>query len=273
MAAVCGSTLSLMDSGVPITKPVAGIAMGVITSDDLKDYVILTDIFEQEDFFGDMDFKVAGTRDGITAIQMDNKRSGLPIEIFKEALQGAKDARISLIEKIEAVIPEPRTEMSKYAPKIDVVHIEPDKIGELIGPGGKVIKGIIEKTGADVNVEDDGKVTVSSHDEAGRKEAVKIIEDMFEEAEVGKIYEGEVTRIEDFGCFVQVAPAITGLVHVSEMSDKFVKNPRTLVKMGQKVKVKVTGIDERGRVQMSMKAVKGNSDSATEEEKPSRGKK
>jgi polyribonucleotide nucleotidyltransferase len=257
MAAVCGSTLALMDAGVPITKPVAGIAMGVVTSDDLKDYVILTDIFEQEDFFGDMDFKVAGTRDGITAIQMDNKRSGLPVEIFKEALKGAQDARLSLIEKIEAVIDTPRTQMSKYAPKIDIVRIPVDKIGELIGPGGKVIKGIIERTGADINVEDDGKVTISSTDEESRKQAVKIIEDMFEEAEIGRVYSGEVTRIEDFGVFVEVAPAITGLVHVSEMSDSFVKDPRALVKMGETVKVKVTGVDERGRVQMSMKAVNG----------------
>lgn len=255
MAAVCGSTLALMDAGVPISKPVAGIAMGVVTSDDLKDYVILTDIFEQEDFFGDMDFKVAGTKDGITAIQMDNKRSGLQVEIFKEALTGARNARFSLIEKMETVISTPRTQMSKYAPKIDIVRIPVDKIGELIGPGGKVIKGIIEKTGADINVEEDGKVTISSTDEESRKQAVKDIEDMFEEAEIGRVYTGEVTRIEDFGVFVEVAPAITGLVHISEMSDTFVKDPRTLVKMGETVKVKVTGVDERGRVQMSMKAV------------------
>lgn len=255
MASVCGSTLSLMDAGVPIVKPVAGIAMGVVVSEDLKKWVVLTDIFDKEDFYGHMDFKVAGTKDGITAIQMDNKISGLPIEIFKEALEAAKIARITLLEKMAAVIDAPRKAVSKYAPKVQVVKIPPAKVGELIGPGGKVVKGIIEETGAEIDIHDDGKVVVSCVDDASRTKAVEIIESMFEEPEVGRVYKGKVDKIMDFGAFVDVSRSISGLVHVSEMSDEFVKDPHTIVKEGQEVEVIVTGFDEKGRIKLSMKKV------------------
>ncbi len=255
MASVCGSTLSLMEAGVPIQKPVAGIAMGVVASDDMKSWVVLTDIFDREDFYGDMDFKVAGTRDGITAMQMDNKRAGLPVEIFKEALEAAKKARLTILDKMEAVIAEPRKTLSKYAPKVQMVKIPPAKVGELIGPGGKVVKGIIEETGAEIDIHDDGSVMVSSVDDEKRQKAVAIIEEMFEEAEIGKVYKGVVDKIMDFGAFVDVSRSISGLVHVSEMSDTFVKDPRTLVKEGQEVEVIVTGRDEKGRLKLSMKRV------------------
>lgn len=255
MASVCGSTLSLMDAGVPIQKPVAGIAMGVIASEDMEDYTILTDIAAFEDFYGHMDFKVTGTRDGITAIQMDNKLDGLPVKIFEEALQGAKNARYELLDAMEEVIEKPRVAVSKYAPKIDMVNIKEEKIGDVIGPGGKVIKGIIEETGAEVNIEDDGTVSISAIDEASRKKAIQMVEDIVEEPEVGKVYKGTVASIKDFGVFVDVSANISGLVHISEMSDKFVKDPSKLVDVGEKVKVKVIGIDEKGRIKMSMKKV------------------
>lgn len=255
MASVCGSTLSLMDAGVPIRKPVAGIAMGVIASEDMKSWVILTDIFDREDFYGDMDCKIAGTRDGITAIQMDNKRAGLPVELFREALEDGKKARLLILDMIEKVIDVPRKTVSKYAPKVQVVHIPVSKIGELIGPGGKVVKGIIEETGAEVDIHDDGKVVVSSVDDVARTKAVEIIESMFEEAEIGKVYRGKVDKIMDFGAFVDVSHSISGLVHVSEMSDTFVKDPHTIVKEGQDVDIIVTGRDEKGRLKLSMKRV------------------
>jgi polyribonucleotide nucleotidyltransferase len=255
MASVCGSTLSLMDAGVPIQKAVAGIAMGVVASEDLKSWVILTDIFDREDFYGDMDCKVAGTRDGITAIQMDNKRSGLPVQIFKEALDDAKKARLSILDQMDKVIDSPRKSLSKYAPKVQMVQIPSAKVGELIGPGGKVVKGIIEETGAEIDIHDDGKVMVSSVDDEKRAKAVSIIEEMFEEAEIGRVYKGKVDKIMDFGAFVDVSRSISGLVHVSEMSDTFVKDPRSIVKEGQEVEVIVTGRDEKGRLKLSMKKV------------------
>lgn len=255
MASVCGSTLSLMDAGVPIQKPVAGIAMGVVAREDLKSWVILTDIFDREDFYGHMDFKVAGTRDGITAIQMDNKMNGLPVAVFEEALEVAKKARLNILDQMAQVIDKPRETLSKYAPKVQVVKIPVDKIGELIGPGGKVVKGIIEETGAEIDIHDDGKVMVSSVDESARKKAVEIIEGMFEQAEIGKVYRAKVDKIMDFGAFVNVSHSITGLVHISEMSDSFVKDPHTVVKEGQEVDVIVTGFDERGRLKLSMKRV------------------
>ena len=262
MASVCGSSMSLMDAGVPITRQVAGIAMGVVMSDDGKDSTVLTDIFEYEDYFGDMDFKVAGTEKGITAIQMDNKASGLPLEVFKEALEGAKKARMHILGEMNAVIKEPNVSLSKYAPKIDVITIPKDKIGELIGPGGKVIKGIIEDTGAEVDINDDGKVTVSAVSEESRRKALKTIEEMFEEPDIGRVYKGKVAKVMDFGAFVDISPSMSGLVHVSEMSNEFVDDPRKFVKEGQEVDVKVIGIDDRGRVKMSMKEIdkKGNDD-------------
>lgn len=259
MAATCGSTLSLMDAGVPVNNPVAGIAMGVVTSPDLKEFIVVTDIADYEDFFGDMDFKVTGTKNGVTAIQMDNKKSGLPVAVFEDAIVKAKDARLFLLDEMAKVIDKPRIQISKYAPKIDIVNIPQSKIGDVIGPGGKVIKGIIEETGVDIEIKDDGQVCISSTDEEMRKKAVEIVEGLVEEAEVGKVYKGKVAKIMEFGAFVDVSANISGLVHISEMSDGFVKNPGDIVKEGEEVEVKVIGIDEKGRVKMSMKAVGGNS--------------
>ncbi|MEA3357769.1 MAG: S1 RNA-binding domain-containing protein, partial [Patescibacteria group bacterium] len=256
MASVCGSTVSLMDAGVPIKKPVAGIAIGVVTNDDLSEFELLTDMGDFEDYYGDMDFKVAGTRDGITAIQMDNKKNGLPIKIFKQALVQAKSAREFILDRIEEVIKEPRVKLSKYAPKIDIVNIKSRKVGELIGPGGKVVKNIIEKTGVEIDINDSGRVAVSSSSDKKRKEALGMIEDVVGEAEIGKEYKGKVAKVMDFGAFVDVTPSISGLVHVSEMSNEYVKDPRKFVTEGQDITVKVIGIDEQGRVKMSIKQVK-----------------
>ncbi|MFH1546945.1 MAG: polyribonucleotide nucleotidyltransferase, partial [bacterium] len=260
MASVCGSTLSLMDAGVPLKAAVAGIAMGVVINADMSKHVILTDIAEWEDFFGDMDFKVAGTREGITAIQMDNKAKGLPVEIFEEGLQRAKEARLFLLDEMEKVIKEPRKEVSKNAPKIEVVEIPVSKIGEVIGPGGKVIKRIIEETGAELEIKDDGRVIISSVDDEKIKMAVEQVKGITEEAEVGKIYKGIVDKVAEYGAFVEVTPAISGLVHVSEMSDGFVKDPHEFAKEGQEVTVKIIGIDEQGRVKMSMKQARPTSE-------------
>jgi len=260
MAAVCGSTLSLMDAGVPISDPVAGIAMGVIASEDMKEFVVLTDIAEYEDFYGHMDFKVTGTKNGITAIQMDNKRKGLPLEIFEQAIEGAKKARLFLLDEMAKVIDKPRVSLSKHAPTIEVVNIPVSKIGDVIGPGGKVIKGIIEETGVDMDVNDDGRVCISSSDPEKRKIAVGIVEGIVEEPEVGKKYKGKVAKIMEFGAFVDVSPGISGLVHISEMAEGFVKDPNTIVKEGQEVDVKIIGIDEKGRVKMSMKQVEKKAD-------------
>lgn len=256
MASVCGSTLSLMDAGVPLKDPVAGIAIGVVTKEDMSDYVVLTDIAEWEDFFGDMDFKVTGTKDGVTGIQMDNKAKGLPVKVFEDGLKQAKEARLFILSEMAKVIDKPRESVSENAPKIEVVEIPQDKIGELIGPGGKMIKSIIEETGAEIDIKDDGKVMVSAKDETKRKAALDKINGVIEEAEVGKVYTGTVDKIMEFGAFVNVTPAISGLVHVSEMADEFVKDPHKFVKEGEEVKVKVIGIDDRGRVKMSIKQVK-----------------
>jgi polyribonucleotide nucleotidyltransferase len=256
MASVCGSTLSLMDAGVPLKEAVAGIAMGVITKEDMSDYVVLTDIAEWEDFFGDMDFKVAGTKDGITAIQMDNKAKGLPVKVFEDGLKQAKEARLFLLGEMAKIIDKPRESVSENAPKIEVIEIPQSKIGDVIGPGGKIIKAIIEETGAEIDIKDDGRVMISAKDEQKRKLAEEKIKGLTEEPEVGKVYTGKVDKIMDFGAFVNVSPAISGLVHVSEIADEFVKDPHKFVKEGQEVKVKVIGIDEKGRVKMSMKQVK-----------------
>ncbi|MBN1618591.1 polyribonucleotide nucleotidyltransferase [Candidatus Dojkabacteria bacterium] len=263
MASVCGSTLSLMDAGVPIKKPVAGIAIGVVTGETMDDFTILTDIAEYEDFFGDMDFKVAGTRDGITAIQMDNKLNGISVKIFEEALEAAKKARFQLIDMIEDTISAPKEHLSIYAPKIETVKIPTDKIGMLVGPGGKNIKALIESTGTDIEIDDNGLVSVSSIDEESRKKAIDHIKSMFEEPEVGKIYRGTVGKIMDFGVFVDINPNFSGLVHISELSDSFVKDPSTVVKEGQQVDVMFIGLDDKGRAKMSIKKVKKNKDNGS----------
>jgi polyribonucleotide nucleotidyltransferase len=250
MASTCGSTLALMDAGVPITKPVAGIAMGIVTSEDK--YVLLTDILGLEDFSGDMDFKVAGTDTGITAIQLDVKIPGLTDTQIKEILERARQGRLFILEKMLAVLPQSRAHISEYAPKIEQVTIPVEKIGEIIGPGGRVIKNIIATTGAQVDVEDSGIVTISGTSEDSVKQAVDWIKGLTRELQVGEEFEGEVKRILPFGAFVEVLPGKEGMVHVSQMSTEFVKNPTDVVQIGQKVKVRVYEIDEQGRVNLTM---------------------
>ncbi|OGH21316.1 MAG: polyribonucleotide nucleotidyltransferase [Candidatus Levybacteria bacterium RIFCSPLOWO2_01_FULL_38_13] len=251
MASACGSTLALMDAGVPIVNSIAGIAMGLM-SDDSK-YVILTDILGLEDFSGDMDFKVAGSDVGITGIQLDVKIPGLTLNQIKEVFEKSKKARLFILEKMLSVMPKSRTEVSKYAPKIEMIYIPVEKIGELIGPGGKTIRNIIAQTGATVDVEDDGSVAVSGTSEEAVGKAVHWIEALTREVKAGEEFEGEVKRILPFGAFVEILPGKEGMVHVSQMAEGFVKNPADVVSIGQKVKVRVMEIDEQGRINLSMK--------------------
>jgi len=265
MAATCGSTIALMDAGVPITKPVSGIAMGLVTSKDGSTFRILTDLQGLEDFGGDMDFKVAGTSDGITAIQMDTKLTGLTFEIIEQTLEKAKIGRMTIMDKILAVIPEPRTEMSPYAPRIYTVNIDESKIGELIGPGGKNINTIIAKAGGkelvSIDIEEDGTVLVSSNNPEAANIAVKEIEAQMKTVEVGEVYTGEVKAIQkdrmsgkEIGAIVQILPNKDGMVHISEISKERVASVSSVLKIGQEVKVKVTAVDaERGRIGLSIK--------------------
>jgi polyribonucleotide nucleotidyltransferase len=256
MAAACGSTLALMDAGIPIKRPVAGIAIGLVTSKDGKKHIILTDVQDLEDFYGDMDFKVTGTEKGVTAIQMDNKLKGIKVEILKEALKEAKRARMKILEKMKATLPASRKSLSKHAPKITTIEINPSKIAELIGPGGKVIRKIIEETGAEIDIKDDGLVHIAAVTDEARDKALKMVKDIVEEAEVGKVYTGLVSKIVPYGAFVDVSPAISGLVHVSEIAEGFVSDPSKFIKEGQEVKVKVIGIDDEGRINFSIKRAK-----------------
>lgn len=246
MASVCGSTLSLMDAGVPIKTPIAGIAMGKMGE------VILTDISGLEDFNGDMDFKVAGSAQGVTAIQLDVKSLDLTLGALREGLEKANKGRLFILGKMLEALPTSRTQISKFAPKIVVIHVPIEKIGEVIGPGGKTIRKIINETGATVDVEDDGSVNVSAPDKAAVEKATAWIESLIKEVKPGEIYEGEVKRIQPFGAFVEILPGKEGLVHVSRMSSAYVADPSAVVKLGQKVKVQVTEIDERKRINLSM---------------------
>jgi len=255
MAAATATSLALMDAGVPIRAAVAGIAVGLITDEsDTTKYKLLMDMEDIEDFYGDMDFKVVGTKKGITAIQLDNKIKGVPIDIIKEALKWTRDGRLKILEKANEILDKPRTEVSKYAPKVITIVIDKSKIGDLIGPGGKNIKNIIEESGeVDIDIQDDGTVNITAISDRARDKAKAMIEAITKEAEVGKQYEGVIDRITDFGVFVKVSPGISGLVRVSEMSDDYIKSPSDCVKVGDKVKVKVIGIDDLGRINMSMK--------------------
>ena len=251
MASVCGSTLSLMDSGVPISAPISGIAMGLVVEDG-KNYKILTDIVGLEDAYGDMDFKVAGSEEGITALQLDVKTLKLTISILKEALEQAKKARLEILEVMLATIAEPRETVSQHAPKIKVVKIPQEKIGEVIGPGGRMIRSIIAETGALIEVEDDGTVNISGMTDEEVNSAALKIQTMIKEPKPGEIYEGLIKRIQPFGAFVEIIPGKEGLVHVSDMSTDFVKDPYEFVKIGDQIKVRVKGIDEMGRINLSM---------------------
>ncbi|MBI2405341.1 polyribonucleotide nucleotidyltransferase [Candidatus Gottesmanbacteria bacterium] len=250
MASTCGSTLALMDAGVPIKGPVGGISIGLMTSE--KKYVLLTDIVGVEDFAGDMDFKVAGTKNGITAIQLDIKIDGLTDEIIEETLEQAKRARLFILDKMQKVIGQPRKSLSQYAPKVQVVKIPIEKIGEVIGPGGRMIRQIIASTGTAVDVEDDGSVMISGTDAASVAKAVEWVQGLTKEIHVDEEYEGEVKRILPFGAFVEILPGKEGMVHVSQMSPGYVSNPSDVVQIGQKVKVRVMEIDDQHRVNLSM---------------------
>lgn len=250
MASTCGSTLALMDAGVPIKEPVAGISIGLMT--DSKKFVLLTDIMGIEDFAGDMDFKVAGTKNGITAIQLDIKIDGLTDAIVKETLERAKTGRLMILEKMLKLMPAPRKNLSQYAPKVTVVKIPVEKIGEVIGPGGKMIRQIIAATGATVDVEDDGSVMISGTDSESVQKAVTWVQGLTHEVKVGEEYEGEVKRILPFGAFVEILPGKEGMVHVSQMAAGFVNSPEDVVSLGQKVKIRVIEIDDQHRVNLSM---------------------
>jgi polyribonucleotide nucleotidyltransferase len=252
MASVCGATLSLMDAGVPISSPVAGIAMGLVLEG--KDYAVLTDIAGAEDHYGDMDFKVAGTKDGITALQMDIKVPNVTMAIMKEALEQARGARLFILDKMNAAIDKPRTTLSPYAPRIFSMQIPVDKIRELIGPGGKVIRGIVDTTGCKIDVEDDGSVKIFSADGAAADRAIQMVQDICAVAEVGKTYLGKVVRIVDFGAFVEIFPGTDGLLHISEISENRIKQVRDELKEGDQILVKVLAL-EGNKIKLSRKAI------------------
>jgi len=252
MATVCGGSLSLMDAGVPIKAPVAGIAMGLIKEQER--YAILTDILGMEDHLGDMDFKVTGTRQGITAFQMDVKISGVDLALLEEALTRARDARLHILDIMEQTIAKPRPELSAYAPRIIILKVKPDKIGEIIGPGGKMIRSIIEQTGAKIDIEDDGSVFIASTDQKAGELAQKIILQLIEEPEIGKEYMGKVKRITAFGAFVEILPGQDGLLHISELDNRRIKQVEDVLSVGDEVKVKIIGIDPEGKIRLSRKA-------------------
>ena len=253
MGSVCASTLSLMDAGVPIKAPVAGVAMGLVKDGDY--FTILTDIQGLEDALGDMDFKVAGTKNGITAIQMDIKIDGINKEIFKQALAQAKRGREHIMGIMLDCISEPRKELSKYAPKITTIHVDPEKISKIIGPGGKTIKKIVEETGAKIDIEEDGRVYIAAVNSEQAAKAIDMINGITAEAEVGKVYTGKVTRLMAFGAFVEILPGKEGLVHISQLSTERVNKVEDVVSVGDEIVVKVTEIDQKGRINLSRKAV------------------
>jgi polyribonucleotide nucleotidyltransferase len=252
-ASVCGSALSLMDAGVPIKKPVAGVAMGLLK--DGPDFAILTDIQGMEDHYGDMDFKVAGTKDGVTAIQMDIKIKGIDRRILKQALAQAREGRLFILDKMMQVIAEPRKELSPYAPRIIRFSIDPDRIRDVIGPGGKIIRKIVEETGAEIDIEDDGRVFIAAIDTKAGEKAQAIIKRLTSDVEVGTVYLGKVTRLMNFGAFVEILPGKEGLVHISQLAKERVAKVEDVVNSGDEIMVKVVEIDKQGRINLSRKAV------------------
>lgn len=262
MAATCSSCLALMDAGVPLKRPVSGVAMGLmvdvpkgqeITADDIDKAYVLTDLMDAEDFAGDMDFKVTGTTEGVTALQMDMKVHGLPVEILEKAIKQSHEGRMFILEHMLSVLPGPRAKISDYAPRIEKLMVKPDKIGAIIGKGGETINKITSETGATVDIEESGLVTIAGNDPQAIEKALNWIKSLVEEPEVGKIYEGTVVTIKDFGAFVNIMPGIDGMLHVSQISDKRVERVSDVLKVGQKVRVKLTAIDDRGKLSLSMR--------------------
>ena len=253
MASVCGGSLALFDAGVPMLAPVAGVAMGLIKSDD--SFAVLSDIAGQEDHYGDMDFKVAGTRDGVTALQMDIKIAGVTQEIMQVALEQAREGRFHILDIMDTAIGTPRADISEFAPRLHTILVPKDKIRDIIGPGGKTIRSITEETGCEIEIDNDGKVTIASPDGVAAKRAREIIERLTETPEVGKVYEGIVRRVEAYGAFVEILPGSDGLVHISELAPYRVRDVTDIVQEGDSLKVKVINIDEQGKVRLSRKAV------------------
>lgn len=257
MATVCGGVLSLMDAGVPLSSIVAGIAIGLVKEDDR--YAVLTDIEGLEDHFGDMDLKVAGTEKGITSIQMDLKVPSIPIEILKEGLLRARDARLKVLSKMKEALEQPRPDISPYAPRIINLMINPEKVGDVIGPAGKIIKKIIAQTKSKIEIEESGKITIASSDTKSAEKAKEMIREITIEAEVGKIYTGKIVRLEEYGAFIEILPSIVGLLHISEIAHHRIRNIRDVFKMGETVRVKVMAIDEDNKIKLSKKALEYNS--------------
>ena len=255
MASVCGGAMAMMDAGVPIKAPVAGIAMGLIMDEKTGKYAVLSDIAGAEDHYGDMDFKVAGTAQGITALQMDIKVTGITSEVMAKALDQARAGRIYILGEMARTLAEPRKAMSMFAPRIITIKIPVDKIRDVIGPGGKMIRSIIERTGVKIDVEDDGRVNVASADGASAQKAIGIIQELTATPELNKTYMGKVQRITDFGAFVEIMPGTDGLLHVSEIANHRVKDVRDELKEGQQVLVKVINIDPTGKIRLSRKAL------------------
>ncbi len=271
MASVCGGTLALMDAGIPITKPVAGISIGMISGEKGR-YELLTDIIGEEDHFGEMDFKVAGTVDGVTAIQLDIKAEGLPHNIMVEALERAKEARLEIMKVMAKAISEPRAELSVYAPKLVTIEIDPELIGKVIGPGGKVIKSIQEQTDTTIEVEEDGTIYISCLGGDGHLEAKEIIESITQPPQVGRIYrQSKVVSVKDFGVFVEITPGVEGLCHISELSEGYVKNVEEVCKVGDEIPVKLLSIDNQGRFKLSRKAALAEMHQTEEKEQKTTG--
>jgi polyribonucleotide nucleotidyltransferase len=251
MASVCGATLGLMSAGVPISNPVAGISVGLVQSGG--SYTLLTDIIGDEDHFGDMDFKIAGTQNGITGIQLDLKLKGISQEIIRATMAQSRKARIEILRTMLQAIPRPKPDISEWAPRLLRTHIDPEKIGLLIGPGGKTIRGIQDSTGAVIEVDDDGTVIIASTDAEGAQAALAQVEALTATVQVGKIYQGRVTSIKDFGAFVEILPGKDGLCHISELSDEYVRTVSDVCKVGDPMPVKVIAVDEQDRVKLSRK--------------------
>ena len=270
MASVCGSTLALMDAGVPIKKPVAGVAMGLIMG-ETGEYAVLTDIQGIEDFQGDMDFKVAGTDDGVTALQMDVKVKGINFEIMSKALEQARRGRLFILDKMKETMPGVRQELSPYAPRMQKMSIPVDKIGAVIGPGGRTIKAIIQETKATIDIENDGTVTIGSTSEESANAAIEALQGLIREPEIGEIYTGKVTRIMEFGAFVEIMPGKEGLVHISQLSENHVDRVEDEVTVGDEITVMLVEVDRMGRINLSRRAVYADSDSEQGEERPKRG--